>query len=377
MLAPSNKEFINCFKELDDTREPGKIIYPLHEVLFLVMVSVLSCAESWRQIHQFGIKRINFFKKYFPFEHGIPSKSTICSIIGSLNQQTLTDWFNNWAKKISELVPDNIISIDGKTIRGSRTNANTAIHILHAYVKKQGIIIGTKVVEKKTNKISHIPKLLDEINVKDSTVTIDALGCQKHIAAKIIKKEANYFLGLKSNHPHLLEDTKYLFSRKHLYGESNFFDYYSEKTQQKGRLEHRKCWTTKIPNWFREQHSCWENLTSLILVESERHIKNKRTIEQRYYISSHHCGAKKALQFSREHWGIENQVHYVLDVTFSEDHCQIKNAAENMSVVRKTVINLIRKYKSRTGSKESVPTLRKCAAWCDRTASEILKELHA
>jgi len=239
--------------------------------------------------------------------------------------------------------------------------------------KKQGIIIGQRTVDNKTNEIPEIPKLLDDLQIKGATITIDALGCQKKIASKIIEKGANYFLGLKGNQPSLHEDAKYLFIDK---GKtSKYFSYYSARNVSHGRIEWRKSWSTSIPNWFKEQHSNWKDLTSICLIESERHIGKKRSIEQRLYISNEKLNAKQGLYYSRSHWSIENQVHYVLDVTFKEDNCQIHNAAENMSVIRKIIINLVKKYKIKTKTSSSIPAIRKKSSWSEKVTARVLHYL--
>jgi predicted transposase YbfD/YdcC len=314
-------------------------------------------------------------RNYFPYANGIPSKSTICTTIGLISKSKFSSWFNKWAQSLSKILPAEIIAIDGKTIKGSKTKQDKACHILNAFAKKQGIIIGVRSIGAKTNEIPEIPKLLDDLDVKNSTITIDALGCQKEITAKIKEKEADYFIGLKGNQPKLYEDSKYLFSFRNKFKESDFFDYSSGKIKNKGRIEYRKCWSTSIPEWFKEQHKDWQKLNSINLIESERHIGDKQSIEHRYYISSHAANAKKALELSRSHWSVENNVHFVLDVTFREDNCQVKNAAENMSIIRKIIMNLIKKYKEQSGSTESVPSIRKQAAWCPNISQDILAEL--
>ena len=150
------------------------------------------------------------------------------------------------------------------------------------------------------------------------------------------------------------------------------FDYYSERNVGHGRIEWRKCWVSTIPEWMKKNYKEWVNLSRICMVESERHIGKKRSIEQRFYISSENLSAKQALRNSREHWSIENQVHHVLDVTFNEDACNVHNAAENMSIVRKIVINLVKKYKTSSKDKSGISVIRKAAAWCDDTSKKIL-----
>jgi predicted transposase YbfD/YdcC len=373
LLAANTKEFIACFKELDDPRQDEKLLYPLDEVLFLTIASVLCCAESWRQIYDYGVEKLEFLRNYFPYEHGIPKKSTICTVMGLICKSKFEAWFTKWAQNLIHILPEDLINIDGKTIKGSKTKENKATHILNAFAKKQGIVIAQKTVGEKTNEIPEVPELLDSLQIEGATVTIDALNCQKKTVSKIIAKKANYFIGLKGNQPSLFEDAKYLFVDKNQTNE--YFNYYSERNKGHGRIEWRKCWCTEIPSWFKEQHSGWEKLKSIYLVESERHIAGKRSIEQRLYISNTNANAKQGLSYSRGHWSVENQVHYILDVTFKEDNCQIYNAAENMSVIRKIILNVIKKYKSETKNKSSVPAIRKKASWSNNVTENVLSYL--
>jgi predicted transposase YbfD/YdcC len=370
ILATNKKDFINCFMELEDTRQEGKVCYPLDEILFLTISGVLSCAESWREIHDYGVERLDFLRNYFPFTHGIPSKSTICTTLGVIDKLEFEKWFTKWAQNLINILPEDLINIDGKTIKGSKLKNTQATHVLNVFAKRQGIIIGQKSIDKKTNEISEIPNLLDNIEIKGATVTIDALGCQHKITNKIIEKGGDYFISLKENQPKLYNAARYLFADKDK--QSDYFDYYSERNTGHGRLEWRKCWSTSTPAWFKKEYPKWINVKSICLIESERHIGSKRSIEKRIYISSEKFDAKKGLECSRGHWSIENQVHHVLDVTFKEDDCQIHNAAENMSVIRKIIINLIRKYKDKTKSNKSIPALRKCSSWTTKINGEIL-----
>jgi len=379
LLATKQKDFINCFMELsvelDDIREDSKLLYPMDEILFLTIAAVLSCAESWKQIYEYGIDNLDFLSKYFPYKHGIPSKSTICFVLGVINKHKFEAWFLNWASNLIDIMPEDLINIDGKTVRGSKTKHEKAAHILNVFAKKQGLILAQKTVGEKTNEIPEIPKLLDNLNISGATITIDAMGCQKEIVAKIIEKDANYFIGLKANQPLLYDAARYLFEDKN--NASEYFDYFSERNKAHGRIEWRKCWVTAIPEWFANEYPDWAGLKSICLIESERHMNKKRSIEQRLYISSEILDAKKGLINSRGHWSIENQVHYVLDVTFKEDNCRVHNAAENMSIIRKIIFNLIKKYKLDTNNKSSIPTIRKKAGWLNSTAAAVLGYLSA
>lgn len=364
MLAKNKQEFISFFEKIDDYRQDEKVLYPLNEILFLVFTGVLGCAESWDAIIEYGKQKIEFLKRYFPYNNGFPSKSTLSTVIGMIDKKKFEQWFSSWTNELVDLIPEELIAIDGKTIRGSKTNSKKASHVLNAFATKQGLVLAQRTVGEKTNEIPEIPKLLDDLNIEGAVISIDAMGCQKEIAKKIIDKKANYFLALKSNHSTLESEAIDLFKQK------ENFNFYEEYDKGHGRVEIRKCWSIAAPDWFKQQG--WEKLKSISMIESERWIKDKNAIEQRIYISSLEANPKQNLNYSRQHWLVENGVHWVLDVTFKEDDSQIKNAAENMSVIRKIIINLIKVYKEKIQSKSSLRTLRMMAGWSDNVAGGIL-----
>ena len=375
LVARNKKDFINCFKDLDlellEKRQDEKLLYPLNEIIFLVIAAVLSCAESWSTICDYGEAKLNLLRQYFPYKQGIPCKSTICRVMGLVDNRKFETWLLNWCNTFYKVIPEELINIDGKTIKGSRTKNTKATHILNVFANTQRIVIAQRTVDEKTNEIPELPKLIEDLNIEGATVTIDALGCQKEIAAKIIEKKADYFIGLKANQPLLYDAARYLFVEKSR--DSKVFNYSSERSREHGRIEWRKCWTTTIPDWLKEECHEWSGLQSVCLIESERHIiGGKRSIEQRLYISSAILDAKKGLKNSRGHWGVENVVHHVLDVSFKEDDSRIHNAAENMSIIRKIGLNLINRYKKETHSKRSVIGIRKKSGWCNKLAGSIL-----
>ena len=367
MLAKNKQEFISFFQEIDDYRQDEKVLYPLDEILFLVFTGVLGCAESWDAIIEYGKQKIQFLKKYFPYNHGLPSKSTLSIVVGMIDKTKFEQWFSNWTKDLVDLIPQELIAIDGKTIRGSRTSSKKASHVLNAFATKRGLVLAQRMVGEKTNEIPEIPKLLDDLNIEGAVISIDAMGCQKDIATKIIDKKANYFLALKGNQSTLESEALHLFKQKE---DVKFFSFYEEYDKGHGRVEIRKCWSITAPDWFKNQG--WPELKSISMVESERVIKGESSIEQRIYISSLEADAKQHFNYARQHWLVENNVHWVLDVTFKEDNSQIKNAAENMSVIRKIIINLIKIYKEKIQSKSSLRTLRMMAGWSEDVAGGIL-----
>lgn len=369
MLATSYQEFTRLFSTIEDPREDEKILYPMTEILFLCIVGVLCCAESWREIVKFGNANLDFLRNYFPYEHGIPSKSLLSRIFGLLDKRQLEDFlvtFGNFICSGNE-EKEKIIALDGKRVRGSK------IHLLHAFATTSGIVLAQQDIENKKNESKAIPAFLERLCLKGAVVTADALNCQKPIAEKIISQDAEYFLSLKGNQGSLKEAAIELFKNK-----ANM-DYSETLDKGHGRIEIRKCWSTSDIGWVHELNPGWTNLQSICCIERERHIKDKVTKETVYYISSTKASSEKHLFYSREHWGIENKAHWVLDYIFNEDRSTLcsKNAAQNMAVVRKIVINMIKRYKEATGDKTAIKTLRKAAVWNKEEGKAILKYLAA
>ncbi len=208
MLAKTKADFIDLFSELEESRQDEKILYPLDEILFLVLSAVLACAESWQDVVDYGNEKLFLLKKYFPYVHGIPFKSTICTVLGMVEKRKFEFWFTNWADSLASVIPGELIAIDGKTLRGSKKNTEKASHVLNAFATKRGLVLAQRSVDDKTNEIPEIPKLLDILNIEGAVVSADALNCQKKIAEKVIEKKGDYFLTLKGNQGNLEDDVK-------------------------------------------------------------------------------------------------------------------------------------------------------------------------
>lgn len=365
VLAASEKAFIELFNTVEDPREDGRVLYPLSEVLLLAVVAVLCCAESWSEIVGFGEDHIEFLRKYLPFEKGIPSKSVLSRVFGLIENKKMEKFlmdFTAWFTKHQSLQKE-IVALDGKRIKGSK------VHMLHVFATRLGIVLAQVNIENKINESIAVPEILEDLDIKGSVITTDALNYQKAIAEKARTKQADYFLALKENQGMLLEDVKsYFIDRKGL-------DYYEEADKGHSRVELRRCWSTDKIQWLKEGHSAWKDLKSVSCIERERQIRGDTQRETVFYISSTSASARNHLLYSREHWVIENKLHWVLDVVFNEDSSTLdpRNAAQNMAVVRKLVINMIRRYKAATGDKIAIKTARKAASWSKTRASKILE----
>ena len=376
VLAKSKQEIINIFNSLDDFRDDSKVLYPINEILFLVVSAVLLGNEGWRAIATYGKEKIDFLKNFFPYLAGVPAKSTIQSVMSAFDSKKFETLLNEWGSYVN--VVGEQIAIDGKCLRGARSPEDP-MYLLNAFATGQGLLIGQEAIGSKTNEITAIPELIDKMNITGATVSVDAIGCQKKIAAKIIEKKGDYFLALKENQANLYNDVK------------DFFETRTEKVLKTGhkslqsceafdkghgRVEVRRCYSSDDTAWLNKNNPNWTNLNSICCIESERHINGEVSIERRFFISSTQSNAKKHLSYSRNHWAIENNLHWALDVIYNEDKCQVKKkAAINMGTVRKFILNLVKKFKTKTEDKTGTPILRMRAARNDDLAAEVLMGL--
>lgn len=359
--------FLDYFSRIEDPRIDRHKLYPLEEIFLTILCAKICGAESWEDIEDFGKAKIEFLKRYLPFQHEIPSHDTFARVFSLIDPKQFKEYFIAWVKSLQSQLPD-VISIDGKTLCGSVDNYSEQkpIHMVSAFASNARLVLGQEKVAEKSNEITAIPKLLDLLFLKGSVVTIDAMGCQRKIAEKIREKGADYILALKGNHSDLHDDIKTFF--KGAEREKLLYDKSSDKGH--GRIEIRKCYVSKEIEWL-EQKQSWKDLKSIVMIESTRIQGKKETTERRYYISSLDGEAQELAQAIRSHWGTENCVHWVLDVTFNEDKSRIRkgNAPENMAIVRHTVMNLIRGIND---SKTSLKRRRRRALYSDEYLANIL-----
>ena len=361
----SKTSFIDHFSTITDPRQKGKILYPLKEIFILVLCAVLSNANDFEAVALYGEEKIEFLRQFSEFKNGIPRHDTISNILSALNPKEFQECFFNWVKSLAGKL-QGVIAIDGKTLRGSFDdwNGQKAIHMVSAWATQTNLVLCQLKVEEKTNEITAIPELLDLISIKGCIVTIDAMGCQKEIAAKIIEKEADYILTLKRNHPNLFADVQLAFS------DVNKDDCWETIDKAHGRIEIRKHYMLDKIDWLRARHPDWASLKSIGMIESTRTVKDKTSVEKRYYISSLLRNLDKFSHAVRAHWGVENQLHWVLDVTFQEDghRARIKNLPQIFSTFKRAAMNILRQDKSRG----SLRGKRMKAGWNDEFLFSLL-----
>ena len=373
MLAASKVEFVKYFKEIHDSRDDGRTLYPLHEVIFLTIVAVLCGAESWGSIIKFAKVKSDWLRRFFPFENGFPSKSTLSRMYGLIDKKYFESWLTTWSQELFSNFKNEILALDGKSLngKGKFSTKFQASHLVSLFATEMGVVLAQTSIDEKSNEIPAMKQLLQQTDLSNSTVTIDAMGCQKEISAIIREKNGDYFLAVKENQKFLHEMVEEYFS---LNDSAQLSNYYTVDKGH-GRIEERLCVYSNDVNFLKLDHGDWQDLRNIVMVESKRHIKGEIETNRRYYISSHQetC-AEFLLNCSRKHWGIENQLHWILDVEFNEDKSLIRqdNAAENMGIVRKVVLNMIKQYQKKTGCKDGVKLLRQSATWDIGVAEDIL-----
>jgi predicted transposase YbfD/YdcC len=351
------------FKPIEDPRQSGKVDYPLVEILLLVLLAVLGGAEGWVEVATFGRKKLAFLRRFAPFKEGTPSHDQLGTVFAALDAEQFQACFIAWTGSLTKLGPD-IVAIDGKTMRRAyQERGAKAVHMISAWASGQRLVLGQRKVDAKSNEITAIPELLDLLTVKGSIVTIDAMGCQKEIAAKIVAKDADYVLALKGNQGTLRDEVELFCNEQKTSGFKDVTASMSRTIEKNhGRIETRTYTAIGDPGWLQNRHG-WAGLRGVVMVESTREfVDGTSEGETRYYITSLRPDAGVLAGAVRGHWGVESH-HWVMDMVFRDDECRIRkaNAPANFATVKHMASNLLR----RAGGKESLRVKRKMAGWDD------------
>ena len=367
-----------CFSTLTDPRKERARRHELLDMLILAVCAVICDCNSWVDIAEFCRIRLDWFRSFLALPNGIPSHDTFGRVFARLNPLEFERCFTLWAEGLREALGGEYINIDGKTLRCSHDYARgkTPIQMVSAWAGANNLVLGQRKVEGKSNEITAIPALLKSLTLKDCLVTIDAMGTQKEIAAEIRNQGADYILALKANQELLYEAVAYSFkAERKLNFQDIAHDYYETVEKNHGRLETRRYWTISAPDYVKylNPQGQWPGLQSMGMVEAERVSKGEVSRERRYYLSSRSGEAKEFARAVRSHWGIENSLHWVLDVDFREDDSRIRQgyAAENMAILRRLALNLIKREPS---FRRSVKGRRLAASW---SAEYLLRVLTA
>lgn len=365
-----NNKFLECFGEVEDPRSHINRLHLLNDILLIGISSVLCGAETWKQMEEFAKSKQEFLNDFLVLPNGIPSDDTLNRVFSAINPKQFESCFINWASNLIEgKFPKEVISLDGKTVRGAKCNGgNSLVHIVSAWASDRNIVLGQVKVNEKSNEITAIPELLKLLDIEDTVITIDAMGTQTEIVREIRKGNADYILAVKGNQGSLLEEIKEEF----LFGKN--IEFYEDIYGDHGRIETRKCSVISELKHVKNQNDKWMDLNQIIRIESIREFKNssKKPEESvRYYITSLNDTAKSYQQKIRSHWGIENKLHWILDVAFSEDASRKRNmnSAQNYSTLLKISLNILKNDKA---TKQGIAGKRLKAAWNNDYLSSLL-----
>ena len=359
---------LDFFTNLEDPRVDRTKVHLLEDIIFITIAAVICGAETWNDIENYGNSKKSWLKQYLELPNGIPSHDTFNRFFSALDPGHLESCFLDWVKSITKLTEGEVVSVDGKTLRGSRdTGSKSIVHMVSAWANVNQLSLGQVKVDDKSNEITAIPKLLKVLAIKGCIVTIDAMGCQTAIAEKIIEKKADYILAVKGNQGSLeggILDTIKLEKPVDSWEDTDFGH---------GRIETRNC-SVYTDFSHIENSKRWKELKCIVKVDAKRYIKSsgQEQSETRLYISSLTPNAEKIGKSIREHWGIENSLHWVLDVAFGEDKSRKRDgyAAQNFSVINRIALNLIKNEKTK---KRSVKGKRLDAGWDNEYLIKILK----
>lgn len=348
-------QLFKYFSNIEDTRQQGKVDHKLFDILFLTISAVVAGCQGWEEIEDFAHDRLDWLRKYVPFEKGIPCHDTIARVISKIDMDVFQSCFAQWMQACHTATNGEVVAIDGKRLKGSfkQSDRTDAIHMVSAFACKNGVVLGQQKTQSKSNEITAIPELLELLEIKGCLVTIDAMGCQKTIAKKIREKEADYLLAVKANQRSLFEQVERLLTPE-IVRQSQSGALFKEADYQRNREEFRCCVTSQELSDLPAAKG-WPDLKTIGVIASYRREKDKTSNELafRYYISSASLTAEQLASSAREHWGIENSLHWKLDVGMNEDSCRIRRdgAPEIFAGVRHIAMN---RLKSETTFKKGV-----------------------
>jgi predicted transposase YbfD/YdcC len=361
------------FRTLKDPRRRHRRLHPLLDILVIAICAVLCGADDWQEVVTFGQGRLAWLKRFLALPHGIPSHDTFERVFARLDPQAFQVCFRTWIAALCACLEMPHIAVDGKTLRHSGSANLGPLHIVSAWATANHLVLGQEAVAEKSNEITAIPRLLRLLALDGALVTIDAMGCQKAIARQIVSQGGDYILAVKDNQPTLHADVQEVFDE--LLGDPDTpLEHRSLETREKGhgRQETRCYHVVALPDDFAARHADWEGLRSLGMVVSERQVGDQEpSYEARFFISSLKPGVRRFAQGVRQHWGIENSLHWHMDVTFGEDASRVskRQAAENLALVRRLAVGLLKRHPA----KKSIACKRLAAALDTGFLEEILQ----
>lgn len=364
------------FADLEDPRRTFLNAYPLITIITIALCGVIAGAETWTDIESFGHSKQQWLSRYLDLQNGIPSHDTFGRVFALLNPEQFQTCFLSWVQAIFEVSNGQVIAVDGKQLRHSydKPLGKAAIQMVTAWATANELVLGQMKVDDKSNEITAIPALLNLLDINGCIVTIDALGCQTEIAEQIIDQGGDYLLAVKENQGNLYDDIALFFdlAQQNEFGKVNH-SYHQTVNGGHGRIEKRQCWAISGADSlsFLRAYGQWSGLQTIVMIHSQRHEEDKITHQTRYFISSLSNDAQLILAAKRSHWGIENKLHWSLDVSFREDESRIRqgNAPQNFAVLRHMALNLLTQE---TTFKRGLKAKRLKAAWDDAYLVKVL-----
>ena len=368
---------LDYFEELEDPRIDRCKRHSLLDIITIAICAVICGADTWVHVAMFGRSKEEWFRTFLELPNGIPSHDTFGDVFARLDPEGFQECFMEWSRGVAELLPGEVVAIDGKTVRRShdRYASKRALHLVSAWASANTLTLGQVQTEEKSNEITAIPRLLEMLELKGCIVTIDAMGCQKEIAQTILDRSADYVLAVKQNQGALYEDLKDLFEEAEATGfEGVPYDYADKVNKNHGRQERRECWAISDPECldYLSTGKEWPGLRSVVKVVGRREAETGITVQPRYFITSLDATAEQLLAAVRAHWTIENSLHWSLDVTFREDQCRVRKdyAPQNLATLRNISHNML---KRETSLKVGIQGKRLQAGWREDYLLKVLR----
>ncbi len=363
MNSIKHSALIEHFSVLSDPRKTdhGMIRHELKDIIIIAILATISGADGWVEIEEFGRKKKKWLKQFLELPNGIPSHDTFGRVFSILDPGAFECCFISWTKSVRKKTKGEVVALDGKSSRRSHGKGEKPLHLVNAFAAENGIVLGQRKVDGKTNEITAIPELLDMLYLKGCIVTTDAMGTQGWIVKKIIENKGDYVLAVKGNQERLLQDIVRAFDMPSTRRAPGPVNYCKTSEHSHGREETRECVATDDLGSVRDRGR-WDKLRSIARVTCTRKVNGKTSIEPRYFISSLPSDAKELLRSVRAHWKVENSLHWSLDIAFREDESRVRigHAGENPAIIRKLALNLLRNEKTAKGG---VKAKRLQAGW--------------
>jgi predicted transposase YbfD/YdcC len=370
MARSTLRSLADHFVDLPDPRLDRHKQHALLDIIVIAVSAILAGADSWVDVERFGLAKLDWFKKFLKLPNGIPSHDTFGRVFALLNPEEFGACFTAWMAAACATLGLKHVAIDGKTMRGSRGPQGTAAHVVSAFATANGITLGQRKVDEKSNEITAIPELLKVLDIAGALVTIDAMGCQTKIAEQVRESGADYLLAVKENQPTLYGDI-HQFATDALAREYQGIahSFWENQERSHGRDEFRACYVFDAQEVVQDA-TMWRDMKSVVMIVSERVVNGQASTEVRYYISSRKANARTFAESVRNHWGIENGLHWVLDVCFGDDASRVRNGhgPENFALLRRLALAVLKQ----ANGKDSIRGKRLIAGWDNNYLEQLL-----